>query len=113
MTRFAISVVSVAMLAGMFAGCAGPERKFKTGDMVRTKVGDYEGQVVRVGVGRHYQVRVGMRSARTDSRVLSQDGPIVAADLPLMWFEEYELEPLEKGDRCEPTQASDYGVRPL
>ena len=74
-----------------------PERaapKFYSGSMVRTVVGGHVGQVVGVWCGQWclYDVRFNGIQAHTDSRILSNDGPITIGPLGIVTnMREFEL----------------------
>lgn len=68
---------------------------FEEGSMVRSVVTGAKGQIVRrwshYSENCTYKVRFPSNQFFTDSRILSDDGPITAAPLTTIWMKEFEI----------------------
>ncbi len=98
--RFVYLFLALVALAFAISACEPQQRtvcRFEEGSMVKSVVTGAKGQVRYVSqyfVPRkcEYQVRFPSNQFFTDSRVLSNDGPITAAPLTTIWMKEFEIE---------------------
>lgn len=89
---FALVVFGVAC-----SPSAAPVCKFERGQRVESVVGNYPGQILRVHKywgepGCEYTVRFNTQQTYTDSRVMSDDGPMATKPLATLQVYEYELQ---------------------
>lgn len=93
------------MLSAFVIGCVEPPTceplKFKNGEIVESVVGNHTGQIVKViyynhNCKRFYDVRFNIKSNKTKTRLIGNDGDIESGLSLIEWMEEYELKKVTK-----------------
>ena len=75
-----------------------PNSLFYEGDIVVTKLGGYEAQILVRKFGDEkwrYQIRVNEQQVLTNTHLFSKDGPIEIKNLYTMWVDEWEIKKKE------------------
>jgi hypothetical protein len=71
------------------------KRKFKIGEIVKTKLDDRKGMIIGIYLRDNYTVRFVTNSAKTNTKILSKDRDIIHSPYSVVKMKEFELEKIK------------------